>query len=290
MHGRRFSNWQLLKPRRPDMSCWKLFATYNAGAQRPQRSCCPATDLASEHRPVVNCHSGIGIRPAAAAVAATLDSKPWPPAPPPPSSSESSDSAPLFSSPRGGGGAVGDSAPPATAAEALASGCGLPCSVRSSRSRPSFVPYARPPPCNKAQKLEGNCWTGCRASLQAISLQLWHSYSWTCIGLMQVPLQRTMRSGRGCEAFTESRRSTTQPDVLCLQSLHHLAHRMRTGRGWKAAALTSSSADGKTRSSSMAGETRTTSRTVCTGTMDCPSLARLRSSARCRLRVICNSH
>ena len=62
--------------------------------------------------------------------------------------------------------------------------------------------------------------------------------------------------------------------------------RERTGRGWKAAALTSSSALGSTRSSSMAGDTRTTSRMVCTGTIDCPSLARLRSSARCRLQEI----
>ena len=62
--------------------------------------------------------------------------------------SESSDSPPPCSSPRGGGGAVGDSAPPFVSAAALGCGLGLPCSVRSSRSRPSFVPYASPPPCS----------------------------------------------------------------------------------------------------------------------------------------------
>lgn len=67
-----------------------------------------------------------------------------------PSSSESSDSPPAPGPPRGGGGAVGDSAPLALPGdEGLGSFCGSTRSARSSRSRPSLVPYAKPPPCSE---------------------------------------------------------------------------------------------------------------------------------------------
>ena len=61
-------------------------------------------------------------------------------------------------------------------------------------------------------------------------------------------------------------------------------HAARTGRGLKAAALTSSSAEGMTETRLMS-ETRYSSRMVCTGISVRPSLARLRSSDRCRLRT-----
>lgn len=88
---------------------------------------------------------------------------------------------------------------------------------------------------------------------------------------------------RGALAAAGWARWVPSPGQLNLGAEPYKAAAARTGRGWKAAALTSSSALGSTLSSSMAGDTRTTSRMVCTGTIDCPSLARLRSSVRCRL-------
>jgi hypothetical protein len=58
-----------------------------------------------------------------------------------------------------------------------------------------------------------------------------------------------------------------------------------TLKGWNAAALTSSCAEGSTRTRGMPAATRYTSMMVCTGTTLAPASAtKLRSSDMCRLR------
>ena len=83
-----------------------------------------------------------------------------------------------------------------------------------------------------------------------------------------------------CEREWLGREADGQP-FLILYHIH--AHRL-TGCGWKAAALTSSSAEGRTHTRDMS-ETRYTSRMVCTGMMLLvPSGTRLRNSDMWRLR------